>query len=366
MLRGAFGPPQGSDFCGLFSREVRELLRIRCDAPYNRVRLTAARMEEIPLIIRGLKRRTHVFCVTSDAPFRSPGSDGMGHIKLGVLPLFSTGFSVAKLDKALRIIKQQAYGKESARAGELINRLLGANRVIVKFRRPRTEAVLEFHNGASPVFFFNQTGRIEWGHQSVLPNGEVSLLTNSHGCYSEQSVFKLDGAILFDGYPVLHRGLCPCRTFRPFPAAFETRAAGVPTGGSDACVSLRNNYVPIRNLRSTFKGLSGLDREPIVAKVKKGIIQSVHPLTRRSQFAAKFEALLAADMRYRKVHEFAFGLSSTREVFVRENFLPNEMRLGVHFGLGLTPYTQFHLDLVCPRVSVFIEKAARRETLLRC
>jgi hypothetical protein len=38
---------------------------------------------------------------------------------------------------------------------------------------------------------------------------------------------------------------------------------------------------------------------------------------------------------------------------VGENFLPNEMRRGIHFGLGLTPYTDFHVDLTTSLVDVW-------------
>jgi len=146
--------------------------------------------------------------------------------------------------------------------------------------------------------------------------------------------------------------------------ALEMQGGGKET--NDACLALRKNYVSIAKLTRTFLSVSRLEQEPVLAKVRKGIIQDIQPLGRHGGVAAALESLMVSDERYRKIHEFGFGLSLEQGSFPAENFMPNEMALGMHFGFGLTPYTEFHLDLVCPYVSVFTEKDSQRTLVLAC
>lgn len=108
-----------------------------------------------------------------------------------------------------------------------------------------------------------------------------------------------------------------------------------------------------------FSGLREMASHPAQATVSHGVVEELVPLGPRTNFVKQLDHLLRTDENYRKIHEIGFGLNPSRGFFLNENFLPNEMRLGVHFGLGLTPYTDFHLDLVCVPIAVTCRKGGR-------
>ena len=71
------------------------------------------------------------------------------------------------------------------------------------------------------------------------------------------------------------------------------------------------------------------------------------------------EALFRIDSRYRKVWELGFAIN-TRHELLPGNTAMNETFGGtagtLHFGLGLTPYTQYHLDIICPLTRVLSDR----------
>jgi hypothetical protein len=74
--------------------------------------------------------------------------------------------------------------------------------------------------------------------------------------------------------------------------------------------------------------------------------------------------LLEMDSRYSKVHEIGIGINRSRRFRRSDNFMPNEMRRGLHIGLGLTPYTDFHIDIACSDVQVYAADGPFRESLV--
>ena len=96
----------------------------------------------------------------------------------------------------------------------------------------------------------------------------------------------------------------------------------------------------------------------VVATVNAGAIVSLVSVSANQGFRQALETLFEDDPRYTKIHELGLGLNPI-VAFYPGNFLPNEMRQGVHFGLGLTPFTRFHIDLVCDQILVTAETNER-------
>jgi len=102
-----------------------------------------------------------------------------------------------------------------------------------------------------------------------------------------------------------------------------------------------------------------------VLRVQGGVIQDIRPVGPDNAFVRALRGMLDDDPNYAKVHELGFGLNPCEGFFLYDNFLPNEMKLGVHFGLGLTPFTEFHLDLACTSIAVYAESGNQQKELFR-
>jgi len=110
-------------------------------------------------------------------------------------------------------------------------------------------------------------------------------------------------------------------------------------------------YVSAELQEQVYRNLVDIERCAVIVRVAGGVIEDIRCTSNESRFAVQLNGLIESDDNYRKIHEIGFGLNPNDGFFLDENFLPNEMQLGVHFGLGLTPYTKFHLDIACSAVS---------------
>jgi hypothetical protein len=175
----------------------------------------------------------------------------------------------------------------------------------------------ELHLPSAGVWF-SLAGSIPPGGQAVLPTGEISLLTDPSGSFGDRG-FELDGSVVLRATPIVHRG---------------------------------GTNVTIADTALVYEGLVRLVDEPAVVSLRHGYVTDVQPHEpSHTAGADALWALLGADERYAKIHEIGFGCHQAAYL-VRSNFFPNERYAGVHFGLGLGEHTAFHVDLVCPDVSV--------------
>ena len=339
-LRGVFGDPEGAQFALVASERIFRDIDLAGSDAYSSTTFITADGEDAVRRISGLEGRYHVLAITSDLPFASPPPGAVTKVKLGVLPLFSTGYSSEKLRRALDLIQQADYIAQARSAEKILAHLMRSSNA--DLLSAGATATLQLRGCSQPIYFFNQSGPLAWGRQSVLPAGEVSLLTDAHGRYSVDSTFKLNGSIRLRGYPVVHRGSCPCSFAKSLYL----------TGGvaESSCPVVRQQYVDEVELLSLFHKLEPLRTSDAIAEVRDGHIVALNP-GRSDSFGAALEAIFDEDRRYRKIHEIGIGLLDASDWFMHEDFLPNEMRSGVHLGLGLTPYTKFHIDLVLPNAS---------------
>ena len=285
----------------------------------------------------------HVFCISCDASFKSPPKASK-NIKLGVLPMYSTGFTFEKLSKALNIIYEIEYDSIYSKSIKIINEIQNSDEIEFINNEYGTSATLDLCAPFQRLYYFNQTGNIDWGQQTVLPNGEFSILTDYHGEYSYNSKFVLNGELLINGFPILHKGSCPCTSFQK-PINCHNEECEVVTRSK--ITDLAQNFV--------FKRLSDIYHNKYIFHLKNGIVSEITPINEKDEFFYQIQELMNVDFQYQKIHEIGFGLLD-RNYFFPENFLPNELLKGVHFGLGLTPYTDYHIDLACSALDISIKK----------
>ena len=130
---------------------------------------------------------------------------------------------------------------------------------------------------------------------------------------------EIDGELSFRGLPILHNG--------------------------------EPSYLRADQSR-IWKELSTIDEHAVIATVEKGFVTDLRATNPRSEPACRMlSRMFNVDSRYRMIEELGFALNTSLDL-LPGNYAMNEVYGGtegaLHIGLGLTPYTQYHLDIICP------------------
>jgi hypothetical protein len=102
-----------------------------------------------------------------------------------------------------------------------------------------------------------------------------------------------------------------------------------------------------------------LENEAVIATVTKGAISDLRPYRKEgNDLAELFHAFFEVDSRYALVWEIGHALNTSLDL-LPGNHAMNEVYGGtdgcLHWGIGLTPYTQYHLDIIAPYTTVYTE-----------
>lgn len=168
-----------------------------------------------------------------------------------------------------------------------------------------------------------QVGELAPGQQQILPSGEISTLAVSVFDENIRPRLKVDGHLVFRGTPVVHSG----------------------------SVSFLE-----ADQQTIYNELSALSEHPLILEVCNGVIVGIEDVTGRAGHCKDMlEAMMKVDSRYRVLLELGFGINRELRTFPGNNAM-NEVFGGkngvMHFGLGLLPFTQYHMDFLCPHTLV--------------
>jgi hypothetical protein len=271
----------------------------------------------------GKLQQASLYCsalwITTDEYQHFTDSD-LKNIKIAAISLFSCPFSSKSLQQIWEITKNTNYQLQLKIESQMVHILDAARKIHFHCPEYCTQSVFE-HQEAE--YWFSLHGPLEFGQQTVLPTGEMSVLTDPSGQFNAQSRFHLEGDLLFQGIPVVHRS---------------------------------HEEVSLSETLEQFERLATMRDFPVIASVINGEIQHLHsPIKGYNPFLKELEQLFLKDAGYRKIHEIGFGTHLSCKPLVYDNFLPNERYPGVHFGLGLGGATDFHLDLICSKIQVLAE-----------
>jgi hypothetical protein len=174
-----------------------------------------------------------------------------------------------------------------------------------------------------------QAGLLQWGGQQLAPAGEISVLPIEILRFDATLRLPINGHVAFHGQPVLH--------------------SGSPS-------YLREDQARIH------AALASVGNHAVIATTENGIISSLRATHAEAEPAVKMlEAMFEVDSRYRIIWEVGFGINAALKTLLPGNHAMNEVfggsgRGALHFGLGLTPFTQYHLDIICPGTRVLGHK----------
>jgi hypothetical protein len=322
-----FGDPKGCAFCLVTNPDLIDAFEIAAAPGYSAVLVrTLAPGESFPDVLARCPEPSHVLVASPACFFDSPPPDLLGARKLIAMACNSTPTDLAAIRHFLGVIERTDPDHLEAFARRFFDI------EYLDFVDDSVGVRARFEHLSDRYEWNQQAGPLEWGQQQIAPMGEVSVLPVFIRDFDPGLRLQINGQICLHGHPILHNG----------SPSF-----------------LRTDQARLHAL------LAGMQEHPVIADVVHGEITRVRANDPRGQPVVDvLEALFRVDSRYRIVWEVGFAINTFLDL-LPGNYAMNEVYGAsngcLHFGLGLTPYTQYHLDVICPDVRVV---GSRGEVLL--
>lgn len=330
QLAGLFGNELGDVLLLVTSRSVRPLIALDPSdrLPIEEIDWTGP-PSRAPLLarldaLRSSSRSASVLWIADDE-FEHYTDEEIAGCKVAAISGFSAPLGVETLARTLRLVTETDYALETRLEKAFLEELDDAARIVFVSERFGTRAVFEHQ---TVEHWFSLHGALGWGQQVVLPTGELSALVNESGAYEDAARFALDGEVVLFGQPIVHRG---------------------------------GHEVSLEQTARAYANLASMRSDPVIASIERGVIVGLRSAVPASNaFLSGLSGLFSADERYRKIHEIGFGTHRGCNPLVDGNYFPNERYPGVHLGIGLGSYTQFHVDLVSTEIETRFEHEGGR------
>lgn len=322
-----FGDPEDSTFCLVTNPELMDSIQVAESGKYREyVKIPFHPGERFADVLpERIPEPAHILAISPESFFESPDSSLLGQRrKLMGMACNSTPTSLSTIEHFLGIMENtspEAQADFSERFFDLLN---GSDYLVYADERRGTRAVLQHFE---PDLEWNQqAGPLDWGEQQIVPSGEISVLPVEIRDFHEDLHLPLEGEIAFRGYPILHSGT------PSFSRADQKRV----------------HYQ-----------LTTLNLHGVIAKVTNGVIEDIRPHHEGARSAVEMLGhMFEVDSRYRIVWEIGHALNTSLNI-LPGNHAMNEVYGGthgcLHWGLGLTPYTQYHLDIISPDTTVYTD-----------
>jgi len=319
-----FGPAVGSAFCLVTNPEIKDAIEIVQDAPYEEY-LTFElgpedRFEDI--LEKQIPEPAHVVVISPERFFQSPDDEQLGaQRKLIAMACNSTPTSLATIRHFLGVMERTSAQAQGEFCDVFFEKAEATESLVYVDERYDTRAELDHLKDG--LVWNQQAGPLDWGEQQIVPSGEISVLPIEITDFHEDLRLPLDGEIVIRGYPILHNGT---------PSFSRSDQARM------------------------HAQLSAMNSHGIRCTVQKGQITETRALDEGAVPAVEMlEHMFAVDSRYRIVWEIGHAMNVSLDI-LPGNHAMNEVYGGergcLHWGLGLTPFTQYHLDIISPGTTV--------------
>ncbi|KST65159.1 hypothetical protein [Mastigocoleus testarum] len=329
-----FGEVEGSTFYLVTNSSLLNLFSIIPDKSYKDFKkLTYDPGDSFLKILREqISEYAHILVIAPECLFESVHPNNLaGNRKLLIFPCNSAPTSIEAIEHFLRCGEKTDPKEQEKTANQFFERGESAN--VLKLIDEEYQTIAKFHHLHDTYTWHEQLGVMNWGEQQIFPSGEIAcFLVGLNDAVNDterkldrlsNSKFDLNGEIPLKGYPVVHSG----------PPSF-----------------LRSDQERIYQKLSTF------NEHAVIATVKEGIVVDIKATHSSAKPALEMlESMFTVDSRFRQIFEIGFAINKHLEIFT-QNSAMNEVYGGdngcVHFGLGMLPHTQYHLDLICPNIKV--------------
>ncbi len=322
-----FGETQGSKFCLITSPDLVDRFSVEAGTNYSGSEIIAYTGEIGfgDFIREQAPERAHILAILPNCYVKSPTPEDLGiQRKLAVMACSSTPTSLEAIAHFLSVAERTDPLVQDQAATNFFSKGEQAQHLAFVDAEYHTSATFDHLSDA--LSWHEQIGMLDWGQQQLIPAGEISVLPVSVFDQDINTRFNINGELALRGYPVLH--------------------SGTPS------------YLPSDQER-IFRALATMQDHAVVARVEKGAITDLSATSPICMPAVKMlQAMFEVDSRYRNLLEIGFGINVDLNIF-KGNAAMNEVYGGsngvVHYGFGLIPYTQYHLDIICPGTIVFDE-----------
>jgi len=317
---GQFGDTAGSTFCFVTNPEVIDHFTVEESSAYTAyLKIPLAQDASFDeLLDRVIPEPAHVLVASPNVFFRSPEEEMIGpRRKLVAMACNSTPTSLEAVAHFLGVIERTDPQRQLAFAERFFE--LGRSSEWLEIVDEQYGTRARFNHLDDSYEWNQQAGPLEWGEQQIAPAGEISVLPTEITEFNADLRLAINGEIAFEGQPAVHSGLA--------------------------------SYLPADQAR-IYKQLASIREHAVIATIDNGVITKVRASHPVAEPAAKMlQAMFEVDSRYRIIWEFGFGINTELEL-LDCNCGMNEPYGGTngvpHWGLGLTPYTQYALIMICP------------------
>jgi hypothetical protein len=325
-----FGEAEGSTFCLVTNRALLDAFTIEEPGSYLSCMILPFDEGESfeDLLERSIPEQAHILVASPHSFFRSPAPEKIGRRKLMMMACNSTPTSLEAVRYFLDVIErtdphaQEEFADRFFALGEASEHLEFVDNTYGTYASG-THA--KFDHLKDHYEWNQQAGPLQWGGQQLAPAGEISVLPIEILRFDATLRLPINGEVAFRGTPVLH--------------------SGSPS-------FLRDDQARIH------AALSCILTHAVIATAENGIISALRATHAAAEPAVKMlEAMFEVDSRYRIIWEIGFGINTALTSLFPGNHAMNEVfggygRGALHYGLGLTPFTQYHLDIICPGTQV--------------
>lgn len=323
-----FGETRNCSFCLVTNSDLISHFNITSDSYYQNSFIVAYDQENnfSEILTEQIPENTHILVITPNCYFYSPKAEVLGKRKLVIMANNSTPTSLDAIEHFLRCGERTNPDYLDNVSDKFFELADDTEKFL--FTDDEYNTIAEFKHTNENLKWHQQAGRLEWGQQQLFPSGEISTLPVDVYDMDIQTSFELNGEITLRSHPILHTG--------------------------------KTSYLPA-DQEKIFQTLAELEHNPVIATVENGIIKKLRTTSSKKCFAKEMlNALFELDSRYQTIIEIGFGINHWVKLFAGNSAM-NEVHAAnvggtIHFGLGLTPFTQYHLDLLCPNIKILNTK----------
>jgi hypothetical protein len=319
------GLPVDTHFCLVTNTTINDQITIVEEGgylTYSKVFFEPGQSFET-LIKERIPTRAHVLVISPHVFFRSPPQEALGkQRKLMAMACNSTPTDIDAIKHFVKIIEDTDPEVQQAMANKFFE--IAEQAQYLEFIDEVNQTYARFEHLDENYLWNEQAGILNDGEQQLAPAGEISVLPLEILDFDDSLRLNFTGSIALNGPAILHGGNA-------------------------------SQYSRLDQIR-LYQSLNTMADAAVIAEVEQGIITHIHAKSEQSAAACQvLNNMFNIDSRYRILWEIGFGINTANKILTG-NHAMNETfgntAGAIHFGLGITPFTQFHLDTICPNMKV--------------
>ena len=324
-LYPTFKTTEPGNFYVITNPNWKDRINIETNSTYQHSGVLIYDGTDLAKVISQAIEPAHIIIIAPDFFIHSIKEHEVGKRIVCCMATNSTPTSAEAINYFLESVERTIPEKQEQLGNRIFD--LGENSEYFEWRNDNYGTSAIFRHQDDTLNWHEQTGPLTWGNQQIMPSGEVSVLPEFIMDFDSTRFLEINGEIAFKGFPILHSG----------DPSF-----------------LRSDQERLH------KKLMTMQEHAVIAKVEGGKITNLRASHPYVEDAVKvMDAMMSIDSRYSHVWEIGHGINTDFNLYA-ENLAMNEVfgnkNGAIHFGLGLTPWTQYHLDIICLETKVLNDK----------